>query len=310
MKNLLKLTAAIVTGALAMAPCVAATKHSGVPVATQTAKTDIGARQPDGKSAPQNQTAEKRQSLISDATNAIRQTQDALKALDVGKKKEALDALALATGKLELILARQPSLSLAPAGVGAVTYDVIGDLNSIKATRSQAEKMIQEGRLQDARRLLRDFGSESIVSVSNIPLATYPDAIKSAVKLIDDGRTDDAKRTLQTALDTLVITETVIPLPVNDAQVALSDADKLAQKKDRSQIENRNLASLLTRARTDLERTEALGYGSKKDFRTMYDEVSDIEKKTQSGKSGTGFFASVKSLISDLVSSSQPAQHL
>ena len=71
-------------------------------------------------------------------------------------------------------------MSLAPASVSSVTYDVIGDLNSIKATRSSAEKMIEEGRLQDARRLLRDFASESIISVSNIPLATYPETIKAA----------------------------------------------------------------------------------------------------------------------------------
>lgn len=301
MRKMLKLTTAIVAGTLALAPCVVPSELSAAPVASPTTKASAN-------STPQNQTAEKRQSLIGEATTAIRQTQDALKALDQGKKTDALNALASATGKLELILARQPSLSLAPAGVSAVTYDVIGDLNSIKATRNLAEKMIQEGRVQDARRLLRDFGSESVISVSNIPLATYPEAIKAAVKLIDDGKMDDAKRTLQTALDTLVVTETIIPLPANDAQVALAAAEQLAGKKDRSPSENKDLSNLLAQARTDLERTEALGYGTRKDFKVMYDEVSEIEKKTQGGKSGTGFFDSVKSSILDLVHSAQPAQ--
>jgi hypothetical protein len=304
-----RLTTAIVTGALALAPYVVASKLSAAPVASPTAKVDSGARQSVGKLTSQNQIAEKRQLLIREATTAIRQTQDALKALDTGKKAEALDDLASAAGKLEIILARQPSLSLAPAEMGVVTYDVIGDQSSIKATRSQAEKMIQEGRLQDARRLLRDFGSETDISISNIPLATYPEAIKAAAKFIDEDKVDDAKRTLQTALDTLVVTETVIPLPVNDAQVALSDAEKLAKKKDRNPSDNKKLANLLGRARTDLERTEALGYGAKKDFKVMYDEISDIEGKTQGGKSGTGFFASIKASISDLFNSAQPAQH-
>jgi hypothetical protein len=301
MRKMLKLTTAIVAGTLALAPCVVPSELSAAPAASPAPKA--------GNPTAQNQTAEKRQSLIGEATTAIRQTQDALKALDQGKKADALNALASATGKLELILARQPSLSLAPASVSAVTYDVIGDLNSIKATRNLAEKMVEQGRLQDARRLLRDFASESVISVSNIPLATYPEAIKAAVKLIDDGKIDEAKRTLQTALDTLVITETIIPLPANEAQVALAAGEQLAGKKDRSPSENKNLSALLAQARADLERTEALGYGTRKDFKVLYDEVSDIERKTQGGKSGTGFFESVKSSILDLVHSAQPAQH-
>ena len=306
MRQSFKLTTAIVTGALALTPCMIAPPLSAAPV--PTAKMDSGARQSPGKSTSQSQTAEKRQALITEATTAIRQTQDALKALDAGKKTEALEALASATGKLELILARQPTLSLAPAGVGAVTYDVIGDVNSIKATRRQAEKMIEAGRLQDARRLLRDFGSESVISVSNIPLATYPAAIKAAVRLIDDGKVDEAKRTLQTALDTLVITETVVPLPLIDAQVAMRGAEKLSEKKGRSAEENKELANLLGEARTDLERTEALGYGSKTDFKVLYNQVSEIENKTQGGKSGNGFFASLRSSISELVNSAQPTK--
>jgi hypothetical protein len=75
----------------------------------------------------QNQTEEKRKTLIANATSAIQETQAALKHLDGGKTEEAVAALERATGKLDIILARDPKLELAPAGVGVVTYDVQGD---------------------------------------------------------------------------------------------------------------------------------------------------------------------------------------
>jgi hypothetical protein len=79
---------------------------------------------------------------MADATSAIGETQAALKQLDEGRKQEALDALERATGKLEIILARDTSLTLAPGGIDAV-----------KKIRQQAEDLIEADRLQDARHL-------------------------------------------------------------------------------------------------------------------------------------------------------------
>src|SRR5271165_5952459 len=153
------------------------------------------------KSDPQSQsqTEETRKTLLADATSAIQETQMALKHLDEGKTKEALAALERATGKLDIILARDPKLELAPAGVGVVTYDVQGGLDAVKKVRRQAEDLMEEGRLQEARHLLKNLASETVISVNNIPLATYPDAIKAAVKLLDQDKKEDAKRLLQTA---------------------------------------------------------------------------------------------------------------
>jgi hypothetical protein len=76
------------------------------------------------------------------------------------------------------------------------------------------------------------MASETVVSVSNIPLATYPAAIKDAAKLIDENKTNEAKSALQTALNTQVVTETIIPLPVVLAQASLKEAETLAEKVD------------------------------------------------------------------------------
>ncbi len=256
----------------------------------------------------QKETEEKRKALMADATSAIQETQAALKTLDEGKTSQAIAALERATGKLDLILARDPKLELAPAGVSVTTYDIQGGLDAVKQVRKEAEELIDAGRLQEARRLLKNLASETVISVSNIPLATYPDAIKRAVKLIDDKKPDDAKRVLQAALNTQVVTDTVIPLPVVKAQEFLKTAEDLAQKKDRTKDDNDRLKSSFDGANDQLQFAQALGYGSKKDFDKMYQQLAEVREKSADNQSGSGWFARIKASIADLLKSGQSKQ--
>lgn len=249
------------------------------------------------------QAAAKRNALMAEATSAIAETQNALKALDNGKNKDALSALERATGKLEIILARDPKLTLAPAEMNVMTHEVQGGLEAVKHARKMAEDLIHEGRVQQARLILKDLGSEKVISVVNIPLATYPGAMKQAVALIDQNKTRDAKRVLQEALNTQVITETIIPLPLVRAQDALASAEKLAEKKQRSADENKQLTASLGEARNQLMLAEALGYGVKSDFDHFYEDITQIVQKTADNKSGTGFFDKIKESLSQLLKS-------
>ncbi len=255
--------------------------------------------------AQQDQTAEKRKAVFEEATTAIRETKNALKALDEKKTKEALAALERASGKLTIILGRAPELALVPSDVSVVTYDMLADIDAVKALRDEIEDALDDGRVQQARRLIRNLASETVISVTNIPLATYPDAIKNAAKLIDEEKLDEAKKELQLALNTLVITDTIIPLPVAAAENYLKEAETLAEKSDRSKEENERLADLLKDARKELEFAKVLGYGSKKDFKNLYKQLDQIEDKTKGGKSGKGFFDKIKGYLKDTVKSSQ-----
>src|SRR6185369_3828065 len=114
---------------------------------------------------------EKRKAITAEAMAAVGETRNALKALDEGKKDDALAALEHATGKLDLILARDPSLALAPTNVGAVTVDVTADINNIRQVRKEAQRLMDEGKVQAARQLLKGLASETVISVTNIPLA-------------------------------------------------------------------------------------------------------------------------------------------
>jgi hypothetical protein len=255
----------------------------------------------------QQQAAEKRKQITAEAMVAINETRNALKALDEGKNEDALAALEKTTGKLELILTRDPQLTLAPTSVDEVTTSIIADTDKARQLRKEAQKLLDDGQVQAARHLLQGLASETVIEVTNIPLGTYPDAIKQAAKLIDEGKQDDAKIVLQTALNTLVLTDTIIPLPVAATQDMLKDAEQLAEKKDRSAYENKKLNDLLTASRAELQFAEVLGYGTRQDFKDLYAQLDDIKAKTSDGKSGSGFFSHITNSLSALLHSNQPA---
>lgn len=253
----------------------------------------------------QDQTAEKRKQIASEAVAALNETYAALAALDKGKSAEALSSLEKATGKLELILARDPGLALAPTGVGAVTYDVYGSVDDIKAATKKADDLLESGKVQEARAILKNLASETVIAVTNIPLATYPAAIKEAVRLIDATKTEEAKAVLQTALNTLVVTESIVPIPVVTAEQLLKEAETLAEKKDRTEEDNKRLSDLLSESRTKIEMAQALGYGTKDDFDVFYKELALIEEKTSGGKSGVSFFDKIKTSMTAMFDDSQ-----
>jgi hypothetical protein len=67
--------------------------------------------------------------------------------------------------------------------------------------------------------------------VTELPLATYPAAIRAVAPLIDAGKTAEAEAALYAALNTLVIETYVVPLPRVRAQAMLREAEKLGCEK-------------------------------------------------------------------------------
>ncbi|MCE7886688.1 MAG: hypothetical protein DYH13_04195 [Alphaproteobacteria bacterium PRO2] len=159
--------------------------------------------------------------------------------------------------------------------------------------------------IKDDAQVQQNTHDETVISTANIPLATYPASIKEAVRLIDQNKMEEAKTVLQTALNTLVITEAVIPLPVIRAREFLKEAETLSEKAERTPEDNQRLTALLDASRKEIEMAQALGYGTKKDFDTFYKELSLIEEKTSGGKSGSGFFESIKTSMTSMFDDSQ-----
>lgn len=242
----------------------------------------------------------KRKMLISEAVEAVTETRKALMALDKDNPSSALAFLEKAVGKFETILAREPSLSFAPVDVAVEIQDINATVEEIEKTKEQIEDYIEDDKVQKARSEISGLASEIVISVTKVPLKTYPIAIKSVIPLIDKGKLDKAKAELQEALNTLVIEKHVLPLPILKAEAIFQDAEALSEKQDRTREEKEKLASLLKDARMQLNKAESLGYGTKEDFQKLYGEIKEIEKKTEGSKSGKGFFDKVKQYITDI----------
>jgi hypothetical protein len=252
------------------------------------------------------QIDERRQKLLDDATRALEETKAALMALDEDDTEAALEALAVATGKLQSVVARDPGLALAPGETQMLQRDLLGDVESIEAAREVIEDLVKDGRLQEARPLMREFASEIVIETTNLPLATYPDALLRATAQIDAGEVETAKQTLATALGTLVITEEVIALPVLRAQLlidaaeaALAEMEANTEEAGSTEAENAvdgaeaepiSPGAYVEAARTQLKVAEALGYGEEGDFEEIHDNFDELDEKIDLADDTGGIF--------------------
>ncbi|CAJ0727842.1 YfdX family protein [Ralstonia mannitolilytica] len=256
--------------------------------------------QPEVQKEAEAQAADKRKQVLDEAVSALALTKSALAALDEKDTARALATLAEVTGKLELIVAREPTLALAPVDVRTIVHDLFANTETVEAMTDEALDALKHGEVQQARHVLTLLASEIVIAVTNIPLATYPEAVKSVVPLIDQGKIDEAKAALQLALGTLVETLRIIPLPILRAKLLLKRAETLTEDGQRSEASGERLQDLLNEARQQLEMAELLGYGKKKDFEPLYAELKKVKEKTGGGGGGKGWFDEIKARLSKL----------
>ena len=106
------------------------------------------------------EVVKKRAELLSEAIEALEQTKAAIENLENDDGDKALDALAAATGRLDILLARDPGLALAPVEVATSRTDIIATVADVRTIRDRIEALVKAGRLQDARVLMETFASE------------------------------------------------------------------------------------------------------------------------------------------------------
>ncbi len=238
--------------------------------------------------------------VIEEAIAALDETDKAIKALEDGKNDDAVAALERAIGKLEVILTKNPDMTLAPVDVSSTVIDIIASPAEIKTAKAESMRLLADHQLQLARPIISSLASEVDIKTTYIPLGTYPLALKSAAALIKDDKVDEAKVVLGTALGTLVSDVVALPLPILNSVALIDDAKKLSEKADRTEDENTKLMALLDAIDHEIARGEALEYGGKDAFKPLRDEMKEIRKKVGNGGSGKGFFDKLKSLFQGL----------
>ena len=261
---------------------------------------------PDVEKQRNEQKQQAQDTLNPDAMAAIDDTRKAIDAIASGDKDKAMSAIEDATGKINILLARNPATALLPVDVNVGVIDVAPlDDKEVKRLIAAAEAAVALHDFPAGRLLLFNLTSELRVRTFNLPLASYPDALKQAARLLDEGKNSDASGILQTALNTLAIVDHVTPVPLILAQAAVGTAQKLRES------DKATAQALLTAASNQLKRCEELGYISSDspDYKSLNKEISDLQKQLKGTANTTAPFERLKADIAGLLKKLSGKEH-
>ncbi|MDB5482547.1 MAG: hypothetical protein JWO83_3600 [Caulobacteraceae bacterium] len=232
--------------------------------------------------------------LDAEAVAVVAETEAAMQSIAAGDKTAALAALERATGKANILLARNPATALIPAAVNVDIIDAApADTAAIEKVRHAAGLAMLANDYVAARVLLDALRSEIRVRTYNLPLATYPMALTAAARLVDQQKMAEAAAVLARARDTVVIIDTVTPIPLLAAQHAIAAAEAAPDR-------NQKLAALAL-ARASLERAEALGYANAATRKALQGEISNLETQVRGGSDIRTAIANVRQSLADAI---------
>jgi hypothetical protein len=230
--------------------------------------------------------------LDKDAIAAIEQTAQAIDSIAAGKTADALKGIEKATGKVNIVLARNPELALIPVSVEALIIDTAPrDIDDIEKLADAADKAMLVDDFPTARALLGALRSEVRVRTYNLPLGIYPTALQEAARLLDKD-SQAASIALLAALNTLVTVDQVTALPLLVAQEAINQAQTAAQK-------DKNAAQkVVEAAEFELNRAMALGYaGQDPEYPALKDDISNLKKQLKGSEDTTSAFSKLKARL-------------
>lgn len=236
---------------------------------------------------------ETQKTLDREAIAAIEETKKAVKACADGKTDEALAAIERAVGKINVLTARNPSITLIPVDLLVEVIDTAPrDIKAIKELAKATQKAMDDKDYPAARVFLGSLVSEIRIRTYNLPLGTYPIAMNEAARLLDQKKTAEAHEVLMLALNTLVVIDRVRPLPVALAQVAINQAHTLREKDKDTALKH------LTTAKNEFERAKELGYeGKDAEYASMSASISDLEKQLKGSSDTASAFAKLKEKV-------------
>ncbi len=230
------------------------------------------------------------------ALSILGETQNVLDYYTKDKTKEAKEELAKLIGELEILITKDPDLALIPVSETYEINDAQIDIPVAYKITEAAEEAMEDGYYQVAKRLLGSLTSELNVKTTYLPLATYPDAMRLAAALLDEGKKDESAAILLKALNTLVVKQVDLPLPVLRAEEYINlGADAMSgEDKDKKDV----AMSYLDNAAYQLELAQAMGYGKKdKEYKELADALDELRQMLKDDKETKGKFDALSEKI-------------
>lgn len=240
--------------------------------------------------------AVEREDVIEEALKVVEHTNRAINELAREDSEEALEEIETALGKLQVVLTLDPNASLVPVTVASDINSLLAEKSVLEADKNAALLALQAGNVQLARSLLESMESEVAIETVSIPLESHGVALRAAVKLIDEGKLVEAREVLRIALNTLVLTERIVPIPLLNAELLV---DKAAEVVDSNPEE---ALGMLVEARDQVEIAELLGYGylSPQSYVSLYADVTAVEAKINDKQNSDKAFEELQSALEEL----------
>jgi len=254
---------------------------------------------------------EQGQKVSNEAVEVVNMVVGVVEQLKARDKESALKTIEDVLGKLEVLIAKDPSKELIPVDVKRQVIDFPGTLADVLYTKDVIVDLVKNDELQKARDIMLQLASELDIYVTVLPVVTYPTALKAIVPLIEQEKFDEAMALIVKVIETLVIEKIVIPLPVLRAEQTIIKASELT--KDREDANRDELKELIAYAREQLELAQALGYGRvDEDYKGLLSEVEKIETILEGEDSTKDIFETLKEKLSSFMSgfnrASEPTQ--
>lgn len=235
------------------------------------------------------QQSKAQQKLVKEALTVFLKTEQALDFLEKGQTQQAEQVLKQILSELNSISQQYPTLNSVPIDASAQIFNLANDLKEIEKMRDQVKNLVDDGNFQLARRILNNMVNEIRVTFTNIPLKTYPTAIKKAMELIKQGQMSDAKQVLANALGSIELQEISIPLPVVSAQAMVALASESVDKDPQKAMD------LLKDAQYQIQLAEALGYGNHdQEFKDILADIETIKGKIKKEENTAHLFTALK----------------
>ena len=232
-----------------------------------------------------------------EAVAAIRETRTAIDAIKESRRQDAVAAIERATGKIDILLARNPNTALLPVDRQVAVFDTApGDIDDIRDIGAAADDAVELGDFPHARGLLYGLMSEVRIQTLNLPLGSYPTALSTAARLLEQKRNDDAATVLNNALSTLVVTDRIIPIPMLVARRELEEAQEEREKNKEGALQS------VESAKKELQLAQELGYAiGDPDYQALHDQLSDLHKQLKSNADTNSLFSKIRERLASLL---------
>ena len=228
--------------------------------------------------------------IVPEAISVVKDTGTALKDIQKGQIDDAKTAITNAETKINGLLSKHPRSAALPVDFEIDIVDLApAKIDSITEVVRQAEKAMKEQDYPTARLYLDSLQSEISATLYALPLAIYPELLKKAKQLLNENKPKEAEASLEFALNSLIILQQNMPIPIIESKVLLALAEENQQDKTRAE-------KLIKLARLEFDRAQALGYLSQntEDNKAMDASLNALEKKIQNNESNPKEFQILK----------------